>query len=75
MGQYRADTEDRIGTSLVVSIFLAVLDYGDVIYMHASMSLLKKLDVVYHSPLPFVTGANASTHHCKLYEMVQWTSL
>ena len=35
----------------------------------------KKLDVVYHSALRFVTGANARTHHCKLYEMVQWTSL
>ena len=43
--------------------------------MHASMSLLKKFDVVYHSALHFATGANARTHHCKLYEMVQWTSL
>uniref|UniRef100_A0A0E9XSQ5 Uncharacterized protein n=1 Tax=Anguilla anguilla TaxID=7936 RepID=A0A0E9XSQ5_ANGAN len=43
--------------------------------MHASSSLLKKLDVVYHAALRFVTCASVHTHHCNLYEMVQWTSL
>lgn len=60
---------------LVLSTFLSVLDYGYIIYMHASSSYLKKLDVVYHSALRFITGAAVSTHHCNLYDMVQWTSL
>ena len=60
---------------LVQSTFLPILDYGDILYMHASTSLLKKLDVVYHAALRFITNANMRTHHCTLYEMVSWTSL
>jgi hypothetical protein len=60
---------------LVQSTFLSVLDYGDLIYMHSSSSLLNKLDVIYHSALRFITGAPARTHHCILYEAVQWPSL
>ncbi len=33
---------------IIQSTFLPVLDYGDVIYMHASTYLLKRLDGVYH---------------------------
>lgn len=60
---------------LVQSTFLSVLDHGDIIYMHSSMSLLKKLDVLYHSALRFITGVLARTHHCTLYETIQWSSL
>lgn len=60
---------------LVQSTFLSVLDYGDTIYMHAPLCLLKKLDAVYHSALRFVTGAPSRTHHCDLYSKVQWPSL
>lgn len=60
---------------LVQSTFLSVLDYGDTLYMHSSLFLLKKLDVLYHSALRFITGASARTHHCTLYETVQWSSL
>lgn len=57
------------------SSFLTVLDYGDLIYMHSTSFLLKKLDVLYHSALRFITDATASTHHCTLYETVKWPSL
>lgn len=60
---------------LVESTFLSVLDYGDIIYMHSSQFLLKKLDVLYHSALRFITGTANRTHHCLLYEMLQWSSL
>ncbi len=50
-----------------------MLDYGDV--MHASSSILKKLDYVYHAALRFVTCASSHTHHCTLYELVGWSSL
>jgi hypothetical protein len=55
--------------------FMSVLDYGDVLYMHGSASVLKKLDAVYHAVLRFVTGANLCTHHCFLYTSVGWDSL
>lgn len=46
---------------LVLSTFLLVFHYGDVIYMHASSSLLRNWFVVYQAALRFVTGANAHT--------------
>lgn len=61
--------------TIVQSLLLSVLDYGDIVYMHASSSTLKLLDAVYHSALRFVTGDGFLTHHCTLYENVGWTSL
>ncbi len=55
--------------------FLSVLDYGDIIYMHASPSVLKPLDTIYHSAIRFITGDGFMTHHCHLYQNVGWTSL
>ncbi len=60
---------------IVQGCLLSVLDYGDVIYMHAGLSSLKKLDYVYHAALRFVTSASSRTHHCILYELVGWSSL
>lgn len=58
---------------LVQNAFLSVLDCGDLIYMHSLLK--KKIDVLYHLALCFITGAAARTHHCTMYEMVQWSSL
>lgn len=58
---------------LVESTFLSVIDYGDLVCMHASSSWLRKLDSVYHAALCFVCGSH--THHCILYESLAWSSL
>jgi len=60
---------------IIRSTFLPILDYGDVIYMHASTYLLKRLDGVYHAALRFITNACSRTHHCLLYNYVGWSSL
>lgn len=54
---------------------IPMLDFGDVVYRTASNSLLKKLDVVYHSAIRFITKAPYNTHHCTLYSLVGWPSL
>lgn len=54
---------------LVAVTFVSVLDYGDILYMHAAKSVLRSLDAVYHSALRFITGANYTTHHCNLYSL------
>lgn len=54
---------------------LSVLDYGDILHMHASAATLKPLDAVYHSALRFITGDNYNTHLCELYAKVGWPSL
>ena len=60
---------------LVQSTFISVLDYGDIIYMHAGDLVLKQLDSIYHSALRFITGDKFRTHHCTLYQSVGWSSL
>ena len=54
---------------------ISVIAYGDIIYMHATASILKSLDATYHCALRFITGASYRTHHCVLYQNVGWTSL
>lgn len=61
--------------ALVSATFLPVLDYGDILYMHASCSLLRMLDTVYHGALRFITNSKSLTHHCNLYQKVGWPSL
>ncbi len=61
--------------TLIQATFLSMLDYGDILYMHANQSSLKMLDSVYHASLRFVTKSSFRTHHCSLYESVGWLSL
>lgn len=65
------NSKKRLGAAT----FMSVLDYGDVVYMHASSQSLHALDTVYHGTLRFVTGFEALTYHCTLYERVRWSSL
>ena len=57
------------------AVVLSALDYGDVVYRHASATSLKALDAAYHSALRFITEEAYNTHHCTLYEKVGWISL
>lgn len=65
--------ENRI--KIVQTCLLPVLDYADIIYMHASAQTLKPLDALYHSSIRLITGDGYQTHHCTLYEKVGWCSL
>ena len=60
---------------IVQAVLLSVIDYGDILYMHANSSSLKMLDSVYHAALRFVSNSGFRTHHCKLYEKVGLSSL
>ncbi len=63
------------GRSLCLELFLPILDYGDVLYQHASSYLLASLEAVYHGALRFITDCKCSTRHCTLYNRVAWSSL
>ena len=41
---------------IIEAVYLSLMDYSDVIYMHATASPLKPLDAVYQSALRFITG-------------------
>lgn len=60
---------------IVESVFLSVVDYGDIIYRHAAATTLKPLDSIYHSAPRCVTGDRYDNHHCILYQKVGWSSL
>ncbi len=65
----------KVRKELVAATFLSVVDYGDILYMHAAKSVLRSLDSVYHSALHFVIKAEYSTHHCSLYSLSGWPPL
>lgn len=44
--------------------FLPMIDYGDVLYMHAPVAS----DTVYHGALHFILNPKSLTHHCLLSE-------
>ena len=54
---------------------MSILDYGDIIYIHAAASTLKLLDAIVHCALRLITGDSYRTHHCVLYQKVGWASL
>lgn len=65
----------KLKRRLVAATFMSVMDYVEVLYMHASFQSLKLLDTVYHGALRFITNFRALTHHCSLYERVGWSAL
>ena len=60
---------------VVAATFMSVLDYSDVVYMQASSQSLHTHDTHTHWALRFITGFKALTHHCTLYEWVEWSSI
>lgn len=60
---------------LISATFLSVLDYGDVVYQFAPISILSSLDAVYHGALRFILNCKSSVHHCTLYKSVGGPSL
>lgn len=51
---------------MVKMTIVLILDFSDVIYKNVPNFLLKKLDVVYHSAILFVTRASYNTHRWNL---------
>lgn len=50
----------------VSATLMSVLDYGDIVYMNASVSSLGMLDAVYHGALRFIiTDIKFSTHRTR----------
>lgn len=58
---------------LVQALFLSMIDYGDLLYMHATSTVLKRLDPLYPSTLHFISDAKSLTHHCTLNQLVGWS--
>ena len=66
----KASFTHAVKHTLVKLTILPILDFGNTIYKTASNTLIRKLDVVCHSAICFVTKAPYTIHHCDLYALV-----
>ncbi len=65
----------QVRKHLILTTFVPLLDYGDLLVMKAPDTYLKKLDTVYHCALRFITGCGNLVHHCTLYATANCPSL
>lgn len=60
---------------LVVQLIFPFFDYCDVVYQTALKSDLVSLNSAYNRICRFVLGCSFFTHHCTMYDALQWPSL
>lgn len=60
---------------LVSQLILPFFDYCDVVYQTAAKSDLESLNTAYNRICRFVLGCTYFTHHCTMYDALQWSSL
>ncbi len=65
----------QVRKHLILTTFVPLLDYGDLLVMNAPDTYLKKPDTVYHCALRFITGCGNLVHHCTLYATANCPSL
>ncbi len=51
---------------------LPIIDYADIVYQNTSDTYLKPLNVVYNSLCRLVLRCPYRTHHCHMYEKLNW---
>ncbi len=60
---------------LATQLILPIMDYCDVIYQNAHKSDLASLNTAYNRLCRFVLGCPYHTHHCLMYNRLNWPSL
>ena len=64
----------QIRKHIVQQLLLPIIDYGDIIYQNTSETHLHSLNVAYNSICRFVLRCPYLTHHCVLYDSLNWLS-
>ena len=62
----------QVRKRIITQLILPLLDYADVIYGNTSESNLRPLSVLYNSLCRFVLRCPFRTHHCLMYESLNW---
>lgn len=57
---------------IISQLILPIIDYADIIYQNTSVTNLRPLNVVFNSLSRFVLRCPFRTHHCHLYELLNW---
>ena len=64
----------QIRKHIVQQLLLPIIDYGDIIYQNTSETHLHSLNVTYNNICRFVLRCPYTTHHCVLYDTLNWLS-
>lgn len=62
----------QVRKRITTQLLLPVLDYADVIYSNTPETNLRPLNVLYNSLCRFVLRCSYRTHHCLMYESLNW---
>ena len=62
-------------TRIISQLILPILDYGDIVYQNTTDTILYPLNVTYHNLCRFILKCPYRTHHCSMYESLNWLSL
>jgi len=65
----------QVRKHLITSTFLPLMDDGDLLLMNTSAQHLKKLDLLYHCGLRFMTDCSYHVHHYTLYATANYPFL
>ena len=57
---------------IIAQVLLPIVDYADVVYQNTTDTHLKSLNVLYNSLCRFVLRCPYRTHHCLMYNSLNW---
>ena len=64
----------QIRKRIITQLILPILDYGDIVYQNTTATNLYPLNVIYNNLCRFVLRCPYRTHHCNMYESLNWLS-
>lgn len=65
----------QVRKKIVMQLLLPIIDYADIVYQNTTETNLHPLNVLYNSLCRFILKCPFQTHHCVMYESLNWLSL
>ncbi len=65
----------QIRKRIISQLILPILDYANIVYQNTTDSILKPLNILNYSLCRFVLRCPFRTHHCHLYDTLNWLHL
>ena len=62
----------KVRKRIIAQLILPILDYADIIYQNTTDTNLYPLNVIYNNLCRFVLRCPFRTHHCIMYESLNW---
>ena len=65
----------QVRKRIVTQLLLPILDYADIVYQNTFETHLQPLNSIYNSLCRFILRCPYRTHHCSMYESLNWLPL